>query len=307
MVLLLARQPARHPRGRQVLRLPDLLLRPLAGRGDRRWAWSGRSSATCPRYPTAGARSLRRPLGPSGLSGAGRLALLRSFANGGSSLTGLEAVSNGVWVSSGPQGPNARQTLVVMTVHPGLLVLGVSLLACGETHAALRQRLAHGDLPGDQPSSGKARRHVMFMLVQLATVLILYTGGNTPSTASRSWPTSSPRTLLAPPADHPRPPAGLLQRDHRAHQLSLALIVAITAQVTSWCRSTRSACSPASPWPGPAWSSTTGPGRAHWRRSVSSTSRPRLSPLVVVLIFAVAKFTEGAWVVVIVFPSWCSA
>ena len=43
------------------------------------------------------------------------ISLLRSFANGGSSLTGLEAISNGVSSFRRPRPRNARQTLVAMS------------------------------------------------------------------------------------------------------------------------------------------------------------------------------------------------
>ena len=55
------------------------------------------------------------------LMGASVFILLRAFANGGSSLTGLEAISNGVSAFRPPEGPNARRVLVVMSV-----VLGVA-------------------------------------------------------------------------------------------------------------------------------------------------------------------------------------
>ena len=38
--------------------------------------------------------------------------LLKAFANGGSSLTGIEAVSNAVSALRPPEGRNARQVLV---------------------------------------------------------------------------------------------------------------------------------------------------------------------------------------------------
>jgi len=60
--------------------------------------------------------------------------LLKSFANGVSSLTGLEAISNGVSTFRTPRGVNARRTLVVMSCILGTLVAGVSWLAHA-THA----------------------------------------------------------------------------------------------------------------------------------------------------------------------------
>ncbi|MBW3083901.1 hypothetical protein KEM60_00080 [Austwickia sp. TVS 96-490-7B] len=107
--------------------------------------------------------------------------LLKAFANGGSSLTGLEAISNGVSAFRTPVGPNARRTLVVMSLLLGSLVLGVSWLA-HVTHAVpytdgnptvISQvtRAALGD---------STWGHLGFYIVQAATCLILYTGANTP-------------------------------------------------------------------------------------------------------------------------------
>lgn len=56
-------------------------------------------------------RSRRRPLGAPGdgrLYGAPLFAVLRSLANGGSSLTGLEAISNGISAFREPEGQIGR-------------------------------------------------------------------------------------------------------------------------------------------------------------------------------------------------------
>ena len=60
------------------------------------------------------------------LTAASIFILLRAFANGGSSLTGLEAISDGVALFKTPEHVNAKRTLVVMSVLLGSLVLGVS-------------------------------------------------------------------------------------------------------------------------------------------------------------------------------------
>ncbi|HEY3292827.1 MAG TPA: amino acid permease, partial [Candidatus Nanopelagicaceae bacterium] len=76
------------------------------------------------------------PLGHSQqlITAASIFVLLRAFANGGSSLTGLEAISNGVSLFKAPEGNNARRTTVIMSSILGTLVLGVSWLA-NATHA----------------------------------------------------------------------------------------------------------------------------------------------------------------------------
>ena len=57
------------------------------------------------------------------------LTLLRAFANGGASLTGIEAVSDAVGAFRPPEGINARQVLVAEGVILGILVAGISWLA----------------------------------------------------------------------------------------------------------------------------------------------------------------------------------
>src|SRR5947209_16014140 len=66
--------------------------------------------------------------------GATVLVLLRAFANGGSSLTGVEAISNTVNVFRKPQGRNARRVLTIMACVLGFLLAGVAYLTF-VTHA----------------------------------------------------------------------------------------------------------------------------------------------------------------------------
>src|SRR3984957_14470370 len=106
--------------------------------------------------------------------------LLRAFANGGSSLAGVQAVSNAVSAFQPPEGLNARRVLVIEGAILGTLVAGISWLAHvtharpytggGPTVISQEARLVFGhSLFGT----------VLFVLVQAATALILYTGGNT--------------------------------------------------------------------------------------------------------------------------------
>src|SRR6266516_3779727 len=55
--------------------------------------------------------------------------LARAFANGGSSLTGIEAVSNAVSALRPPEGRNARQILVTQGSIVAFLIAGISWLA----------------------------------------------------------------------------------------------------------------------------------------------------------------------------------
>ncbi len=113
--------------------------------------------------------------------GASLLILLRAFANGGSSLTGLEAISNGVSAFRSPQGPNARRTMVTMSCILGTGVLGVSAARARHARHAVRRRQTPTVVAQEASwafgSSGFGTAGLVF--VQLATALILYTGGNT--------------------------------------------------------------------------------------------------------------------------------
>lgn len=107
--------------------------------------------------------------------------MMRAFAQGGSSLTGLEAISNGVSTFTTPRGRNARVTLVRMSVILGLLVAGVSWLA-HITHAVPMQN-GYPTVIAQVTEAVFGRDgfgHVLFLIVQTATMLILYTGANTP-------------------------------------------------------------------------------------------------------------------------------
>ena len=114
------------------------------------------------------------------LMGLGIFYCLRAFANGGSSLTGMEAVSNGISSFRKPEARNGRIALLIMCGILGFLVLGTSLLAHW-THA----------VPYASGSPTVVSQEVqyvlgntwvgtgLFYLVQAATVMILFTGGNT--------------------------------------------------------------------------------------------------------------------------------
>jgi len=239
------------------------------------------------------------------LTGLGIFYLLRSFANGGSSLTGLEAVSNGVSAFRPPEGRNARRTLVVMCAILGSLVTGVSVLT-HYTHAVpyrsgtptVISQVAH-DVLGTS-LAGKT----LFFLVQLSTMLILYTGANT---SFNGFPFLA--SFVAEDAFLPR------QLTHRGHRLafsngivvlavvSVALLIATRAKVDSLI-----AFYAIGVFTGFAMAGA-GLSRYHlrtreagWRRKLSINLTSAALSGFIVLIFAVTKFTQCAWLVVVIFP-----
>ncbi|EPH45120.1 APC family permease [Streptomyces aurantiacus] len=252
----------------------------------------------------AGAVALGEP-GDGWLYGASLFMVLRAFANGGSSLTGLEAISNGISVFREPQGANARRTLITMSCALGVLVLGVSWLA-HVTHA-----IPYTD---GTPTVIAQEAHLVFgggwagtaglVFVQLATALILYTGANTPFTG---FP-----YLASFVAEDRFLPRQLTRRGHRLvfsngiiclAAVSLALLLVTNANVDKLVALYAIGVFTAFTMAGSGLTAyhlrRREPGRS-WKIAVNATAA--IVSAAVVLIFAVTKFTEGAWLVVVVFP-----
>ncbi|GJF25658.1 APC family permease [Streptomyces sp. HO565] len=248
------------------------------------------------------------PLGTPGdgwLYGASLFIVLRSFANGGSSLTGLEAISNGISAFREPQGRNARRTLIAMSCMLAALVLGVSTLA-HYTHAvpytdgtptviAQEARLAFGT--GMVGTIG-------LVFVQLATALVLYTGANTPFTG---FP-----FLASFVAQDRFLPRVLTRRGHRLAfsngiivltALSLALLLVTDASVDKLVALYAIGVFTAFTMAGAGLTVYHLRGRGPLRRvKLVVNALAAIISAAVVLIFAVTKFTEGAWLVAVVFP-----
>jgi amino acid transporter len=230
--------------------------------------------------------------------------LLRAFANGGSSLTGIEAVSNAVSAFKPPEGRNARRVLVFEGLILGSLVAGISWIA-HVTHArpynlgvptviSQEARLVFGHGPvGD----------TLFVLVQAATALILYTGGNT---SFNGFPFLA--SFVAEDAFLPR---WLMKRGHRLvfsngiivlAVLSMALLAAVGSNVNAlvpfYAIGVFTAFTMAGLGMAKFHHTHKEPG---WRHKLVINFSAGVASLVVVVIFAVVKFSEGAWLVVVLF------
>ncbi len=238
------------------------------------------------------------------LTGVMIFTLLRAFANGGASLTGIEAVSDAVGAFKPPEGRNARKVLVAEGIILGVLVAGIGWLA-HSTHAtpylsgyptvlAQEAKIVFGNTFGG---------HALFYLVQLATMLILYTGGNT---SFNGFP-----FLTSYVAGDSFLPRWLLKRGHRLvfsnaiillTITSVALLIIKDADVNSlvplYAIGVFTAFTMAGFGMAKYHYNRREPGWRH--KFIINFSAGALS-LIVVLIFAVVKFTEGAWVVLVLF------
>lgn len=100
--------------------------------------------------------------------------LLRAFASGSASLTGIEAISNAVPLFKKPQAKNAAKTLTIMASLLGFFFLGITVLA-----------FMYGTVPElkvtvlSQIAENVFGRNFMFYFIQATTALILVLAANT--------------------------------------------------------------------------------------------------------------------------------
>ncbi|CAB4602212.1 unannotated protein [freshwater metagenome] len=243
---------------------------------------------------------------PSGLlTGAAIFILLRAFANGGSSLTGLEAISDGVALFKAPEADNAKRTLVIMSSLLGTLVLGVSWFA-HQIHAmpyesgtpTVISQIAKAAVGTGVFGQG------MFILVQLATMLILFAGANT---------TYSAFPLLCNfVASDGYLPRQLSKRGHRLAFSNGILLLAggglLLAFMTAGSVEHLVAFYALGVFTG---FTLAGFGMAKhakrnkgdgWKVKFAINGLAGAVSFVIVIIFSIVKFTEGAWIVLIVAP-----
>ena len=242
----------------------------------------------------------------SGLIAFGAIYIMaRAFANGGSSLTGIEAVSNAVSALHPPEGRHARQILAVQGTIVAVLIAGISWLA-HLTHAtpytagfptvlAQEAGVVFGRTPAGQ---------VMFYCLQAATAAILFTGGNTSFTG---FP-----FLASFVAEDSFLPRWLTRRGHRlVFSNGIILLAAMSLTLMLAAGATVDALIPfyaIGVFTGFAMAGF-GMARYHrrtrepgWRRRLVINTAGGVYTALVVVLFAVVKFTEGAWLIVILFP-----
>jgi amino acid transporter len=229
--------------------------------------------------------------------------LAKAFANGGSSLTGIEAVSNAVGALRPPEGRNARQILITQGSIVAFLIAGISWLA-HVTHAIPYLAGYPTVLAQEANVVFGGAGHFMYFVVQVATALILFTGGNT---SFSGFPFLA--SFVATDSFLPR---WLTKRGHRlalSNGIIVLTVVSLVLLIT-----TRAEVNGLIPFyaigvfTGFAMAGF-GMAKYHkrvkergWRRRRIINATAAVYTAIVVVIFAVVKFTEGAWLIVIVFP-----
>jgi amino acid transporter len=258
--------------------------------------------------PKATPSSATVPLGHASgglILGVSAFFLLRAFANGSSAMTGTEAISNGVSIFREPQARNARTTLVLMSTILGTLFLGVSVLAAlthsvpftSGTPTVVSEigTLVYGTTPAG---------HALYYSLQAATAIILILAANTSFTG---FP-----FLVSFVAEDSFLPRKLTVRGHRLvfsngilllAGASIVLLLATDAKVSALIPMYAIGVFTGFTMAGTGMVAHHWRHRdQHWRKGVAVNAVAAAVCAVVVIVFAIAEFTQGAWVVVIVMP-----
>jgi amino acid transporter len=232
--------------------------------------------------------------------------MAKAFANGGSSLTGIEAVSNAVSALRPPEGRNARQLLAIQGSLVAVLIAGISWLAHA-THVtpyttgfptvlAQEATLVFG-----HTTAG----HLMFFMLQAGTAAILFTGGNTSFTGFPFLASFVAEDSFLPRWLNRRGQRlvfsnGILMLTVLSMTLLLAAGATVNALIPFYAIGVFTGFAMAGFGMARYHRRTREPG---WRRRLVINTAGGIYTGLVVVLFAVVKFTEGAWLVVLLFPA----
>ena len=230
----------------------------------------------------------------------GLLLLARAFADGCSAITGVEAVSNGVTAFKPPESQNARTTLTVMGVLVAVMFLGTSMLA-----------LTAGAIPSEHETIisqlGRAvfSLNPLYYILQFSTMGILVLAANT---SFADFPRLS--SLLARDGFMPRRfafrgerlafNAGIVTLSAIAILVVIVFGGRVEALIPLYAIGVFTSITLSQAGMVVHWFRERGHG---WRKSALINGVGAVSTALVTVIFAVAKFALGAWVIVLIIPA----
>jgi amino acid transporter len=250
--------------------------------------------------------------------------LLRAFASGSTAVTGVEAISNGITAFQEPKSRNAATTMAWMCGLLGVMFLGITKLALAAHAQASTSETVISQLGRTVFSSSSP----FYVAVIFGTAAVLVMAANT---SFADFP-----RLAALHAGDGFLPRWLTDRDNRLVYgvgitvLSLAaglLIVVFKANVDNliplyaigvFLSFTISQAGMVVRWlkvsklpPGasiPSYSPegvlvTTLHHDPHWRMKIAINGFGSVMTAVVTVVFAAAKFAEGAWIVILLVPT----
>jgi amino acid transporter len=229
----------------------------------------------------------------------GVLLLMRAFADGCSAITGVEAVSNGVPAFKPPEWKNARTTLTVMGVLVAVMFLGLSYLAG-----------VVGATPSDHESVVSQIGRAVFGLGPLYYVLQLATTGLLILAANTSF-ADFPRLSSILARDGYMPSRFAFRGERLAFSagivvLALVAIVVlvafgglVTALIPLYAIGVFTSVTLSQVGMVRHWLRERESG---WRRSAVINGVGAVATGIVTLIFAIAKFALGAWLIIVIIP-----
>jgi amino acid transporter len=242
---------------------------------------------------------------PSGVTALGTFLVLRAFANGCTAMTGVEAVSNGVPAFKPPEAKNAAKTLVIMAFLCVTLFMGVTLLAHAYHVVPLEE-----SKPGYETVVSQLARVVfggrgtLYYGVQAATMLILVLAANT---AYQDFPRLA--SIMA--RDRYLPRQFMNQGDRLAFSngiVFLAVLAGILIMVFGgdthsliplYMVGVFISFSLSQGGMVVRWRREGGPG---WRRHALFNLVGAVLTTLVLVVVALTKFEEGAWIIVVLVP-----
>ncbi len=227
------------------------------------------------------------------------LLVLRAFAGGSVALTGTEAIANGVPAFKPPEAQNAARTLVAMAALLAVIFIGVTAVA-----------VTYGILPGGTQSVPAlvARAGVgtgpMFYVFQASAALILILASNTSFNAF-------PRLAAILAQDSYFPRAFAFRGDRLAFSAGIFLLAAVAALLLVAFDADTAALIPlysvgvfvsftiSQTGMVKHWYLEHGSG---WRSRLVTNAFGAILTGIVAVVVASVKFSEGAWMVVVLIP-----
>ncbi len=225
--------------------------------------------------------------------------LMQAFASGCAALTGIEAISNGVQAFKKPEANNARITLVWMAFLLLTLFLGITWLSGFGAEPRLEETVI------SQIGRGVFGEGLLHTILQFATAGILFLAANT---AFADFPRLA--SIIARHRYLPRQFATLGDRLVFSNGIvmlsvfAMVLVILFNASVSNliplyavgvFLSFTLSQSGMVR-----HWFKLRSPG---WKRSAVINAIGATATFIVMWVIVIAKFTEGAWMVVLIIPT----
>ena len=236
---------------------------------------------------------------PQVTAAVGLLLLLKAFASGCSALTGVEAIANAVPEFRKPRARRAQHTEMWLGILLGAMLIGISVLIrkYHVTPSATETTLA-------QLTAAAVGRNVIFYAIQLITTVLLALAANT---SFGGLPVLA--SLLA--RDNNLPHLFRLKADRQVHRYGISVLAVVAAILLVVAKGDTQALIPVFAIGVFVGFTLSQAGMVrHWHEQHTDGwfARACINGLGAVLTAAalaielVSKFTEGAWLVVIVIP-----